>query len=149
MPGRGPRQGRVEPSGVNRRLAPIAVVLAVLVAAPAHAASNPKTGPTQLIRCPDHPDRTARIWVELGKRWTADNQCGHGVWLSIGWGATDSTDSEEVLVAPKTRFGPRKSGSLPAADGWWGARLTTNPEFCDGETYVVWPNSKGRFDPVC
>lgn len=136
---------------VNKKKLLIALLLIPALAAPAYAASNPKKEPTQFMWCPDQPGKSARIWVELGKRWTADNQCDHGVWLSIGWGIVGSSDStsEEVLVAPKTRFGPRKSGSLPQKDGWWGASLTTNPEFCDGETYVVWPNSKGKFDPVC
>lgn len=129
----------------------IALGIAVLslVAAPAYAASNPKTDPTQSMWCPDESGKQARVWVTLGKKWTADNQCGHGIWLSIGWGSLDSAETEEVLVAPKTRFGPRKSGSKPGVDSWWSARLTTNPEFCDGETYVVWPNSKGVFDEVC
>lgn len=130
---------------------PALAVIVALVATPAGATKPPATGPNQTFGCPDQPDKVARFWVEPGKRWYADNQCGRGTWLVIGWGTPDESDSsaEVVLVAPTTHFGPRKSGSIPAVGGWVNASLTTNPEFCNGETYVVWPNSKGVFDNVC
>ena len=131
------------------RVALCVLALVAGIAGPAYAASNPKSDPTQFIWCPNDPGRAARIWLTPGKKWTADNQCGHGTWLSIGWAEDGSEDSEEVLLAPKTRFGPRKSGSMPGPGDWWGASLTTQPEFCDGDTSVVWPNSKGVFEQVC
>ena len=126
----------------------------VLAAAPAGAAKPKVPGPNQTFGCPDQPTKVARYWVEPGTRWYADNQCGNGTWLAIGWNGPDSSDSnaELVLVAPKTHFGPRKSGSIPGPGGWVSAWLTTNPEFhgCQSEsTYVVWPNSKGVFDVTC
>jgi hypothetical protein len=139
-----------------KKLATLAMLVAAtgLAAVPAHAASNPKKEPTQAMPCPHDPGKWARVWVDLGRKWTADNPCGHGTWLSIGFDAEGTSDSDAtlVLVAPKTRFGPRKSLPKPGPGNWWGASLTTNPEFHDciaGETYAVWPDSKGVFDLTC
>lgn len=127
---------------------------AVLAASPAWATSNPKQSPVLTMGCPGQPDKTARYWVTPGKTWAADNQCGNGTWLAIGWNDAESSDSTSslVLVAPKTRFGPKKSDPVPAAGDWTAASLSSNPEFHDcqgGTTWVVWPNSRGVFDITC
>jgi hypothetical protein len=139
---------------VNRpRLLTATAAAIVLAATPAYAANNPKQAATHTLPCPHTPGKTARIWLEPGKRWTADNQCGAGTWLAIGWNEEGSDSGASlVLVAPKTHFGPRKSDPVPGAGGWINASLTTNPEFhgCQsGTTWVVWPNTHGVFDVTC
>lgn len=140
---------------MNRRRVLVAfTVAAALVAGPAWAVSNPKTSPVLTMGCPGEPSKVARYWVTPGKTWTAENQCGGGVWLLIGWNGPGSSDStaDLVLVAPHTRFGPKKSAPVPGVGGWTGASLTTHPEFADcqgGTTWVVWPNSRGAFDITC
>lgn len=107
----------------------LAGVLA-LVPLPAQAAPE--------IRRESCTNHTAVVKL-YGKAWSASNPC-RGLWLAIGTGWNDSSDSdaEVVFVAPKTKFA-KTTKHYPAGD-WVATYLTREPEFCGA--VVVTPTSK-------